>query len=156
MLFDYNVNMARKAAGLAIKAASSAVAKTVNAVPVFINGVYASVAAGDVSLTNYSYVNSNGAVATAAFTLAAGYQCPVTVWANSSGTFAITKGSVLATSASLKSSDFDVSLDNLGYAKIGDIVISNGTASTFTGGTTALDTASLTVTYIDAFTSLGA
>jgi hypothetical protein len=34
-------------------------------------------------------------------------------------------------------------------AVIGQVVIQNGTASVFTGNTTALDTASLTVTYIN-------
>lgn len=152
MFYDYILNIARNAWGLAIKASSSAVAKTVNTVNCFINGVFTTKTAGDVSLTNYTYVNNNGAVTTAALTIADGYTVPLTIYTDGTSFF-VGKGNVVANTASLKDSDFETSLNNR-YAKIGNIIVKNATGSTFTGGTTALDTANLTVTYIDAYSSL--
>lgn len=150
MFFNYIFNIAKNAGGLAIKTSASAVAKTVNTVIVFVNGVLKTKTAGDVSLTNFTYVNSSGAVTTSALTIADGYTVPVTVYTDGTS-FIIGKGSVLANTANVTNADFERNLTSKWYAIIGYIVIKNATGSTFTGGTTALDTSNLTVTYLDAF-----
>lgn len=153
MFYNYINNIARNAGGLVIKTSSSAIAKTVNTVVVFINGVFNKKTAWDVSLTNYTYISNNGALATSAFTIADGYTTPATVYTDGTN-FAIWVGATTANTSNVSDADFDRSLTAKWYAIIGYIVIKNATGATFTGGTTALDTANLTVTYIDAFSSL--
>ncbi len=152
MNFQNITNIARNAWGLVIKAASNAAAKTVNTVNLFINGVFAQKTAWDVALTNYTYVNSVWTVTTAAFTLADWYTAPLTVYATWSA-FAVWLWTVSANTGSVYATDFDRSLVSKGYAIIGYIIVKNATGSTFTWGTTALDTANLTVTYIDSFST---
>lgn len=154
-MFDYSAkNVAKSAAGLQIKAGSSAVAKTVNTVVASINGAWTSVASGDVAITNYSYINSQGVVTTAANTIATGYTATLTVYSNGSA-FAVGKWNTVANATRAVDADFDRTLCAKGYAIIGYITIKNATGSTFTGGTTALDDSNVTTTYVDAYNSLG-
>ena len=153
MFFDYINNAARNAGWLAIKAGSSAIAKTVNTVIVFINWVLKTKAAWDVAVTNYTYINSNGAVTTAAFTLADGYTAPLTVYTDGTN-FAVGKWNVVANTANLLNTDFDRALTAKWYAIIGHIVLKNASWATFTGWTTALDASNITATYLDVFDTL--
>ena len=155
MFFDYQLNVARNAGGLAIKTTSSALAKTVNAITATINSVKTAVAAGDVALTNSTYEDANGNLKTTTWTLADGYSVAVSVFSNGTA-FAVSKGTTKLTTAGINlATDLDLSLMGRGYALVGIIFIANGTGSTFTAGTTALDTASLTVTYLDQYMSVG-
>lgn len=151
-------NIARNAGWLVIKAASNAAAKTVNAVKVTLNGSFVDVAAWDVVLTNYTYLTPNPtatrAYSTAAYTIADWYTSIATVYATSAGAFVIWKWAEVANTAAYTTKSIDRSL-NKDYAIVGYIVIKNATGSVFTGWTTALDAANLTVTYLDAFTPVG-
>lgn len=146
-----NQNIACTWAGLVIKAGSSAIAKTVNSVKVNIDWSIVGTTAWDVVLTNYSYVDpTTGTIKTAALTILAWNQAMITVYADSTWAFSIGKWLEVANTSNYVLANIDNSL-NFKRAIIWYILINNGTASTFTGWTTALDTWSLTVSYIDSF-----
>lgn len=117
--------------GLAIKAGGSAVVKTVNTVNAWIDGTIVQKAAGDMAALSGSVVPT-GSKNIYAFCL------------DSSGTLTTLAGTANATLGSVLFPT--VSADK---AIIGFIIVSNATGSDFTPGTTALDTGSLTVTYVD-------
>ncbi len=120
-----------QAAGLALKTTSSPLAKSANTIKAFIDGVVVTKAAADMAALA-------GTIATAkkgifVFTLAA------------DGTLATRAGSL--TAATLAALTYPTI--PAGEVIIGFIIVENATGSDFVGGTTALDTASLTVTYVD-------
>lgn len=134
MFNQYALAKTINAAGLAIKAGSSAVAKTVNTVYFALNGSFLSATAGDVALTG--------------ITVAAGYKQVVAVLLDSTGAKSVAAvGSAVATSANVGTAWFGYSVPNKAVA--GFLIISNGSASAFTGGTTALDASDITVQYVD-------
>jgi len=118
-------------AGLAIKAGSSALAKSVNTITAFIDGVLVSKAAADMPALV-------GTIAAAKYGL-------FVFSVNASGTLTTTPGTL--TGAALANLVFPTIPD--GDVVIGFIVVHNGSASTFTGGTTALDAADITTTYVN-------
>ncbi|GAB6037122.1 hypothetical protein JCM15519_16810 [Fundidesulfovibrio butyratiphilus] len=131
------MNRTLASGGLAIKAAASAVVKTAAAISYSINGKLYSFAAGDVALTSV-----------AASTVAAGNARVFFLFLDSAGDFSIVASDEVAV-ASLASVAVMPEYDCDTLVPFGAIKVSNGTASTFTPGTTALDTASLTVAYVN-------
>lgn len=113
--------------GLAIKTSTSALAKTANTVYFMANGVYGALAAADMpALTGLN--------------ISAGkYNCAV-FYVDSAGTTSVRFGTEGASAAAVKFPDTPQ-----GKAIIGFIMITY--ASAFTGGTTALDTA--TTVYVN-------
>ena len=135
-----NSNIALTSAGIAITAAAAVTAKTVNAFNPKIDGnIGASVAAA--TLPVLTGIN-----------VATGFTTPILVTCNIAGTFALTAGTSVST-ALITTGIFPTSglpqVSGQGSAIVGYIIIKNATGSLFTGNTTALDTASLTVTYIN-------
>jgi hypothetical protein len=115
---------------LAIKAGSSALAKSVNVITAIINGVLVQKAAGDMpALTGLNIANGSFGAVVFALDVAGN----LTAYFSNTGALANLVMPPIPTNV----------------AVIGQLVIQNGTGSAFTGGTTALDTASLTVTYIN-------
>lgn len=124
-------NYVANSAGLAIKAGSSALAKSVNTIYYWLNGVLYTKAAADMAaLTGINI--ANGSKNVVAFCI------------DSAGTLTAVAGTAATTLAGI----VPPTIPN-NVAVIGWILIDNGTGSTFTGGTTALDAASLTVTYVN-------
>jgi hypothetical protein len=117
--------------GLAIKAGSSALAKTVNTVYFIADGVLASKAAADMAALSGSNV-ANGSKNVYVFTV------------NASGTLATRAGTAATTLGGIT---WPTVPD--GEVVIGFIIVENGTGSDFVPGTTALDVGSLTVTYVN-------
>jgi hypothetical protein len=117
-------------AALAIKTASSALAKSANIVTAIVNGVLVQKAASDMpALTGLNI--ANGSFGAVVFAVDVGGN--LTAYFTNTGALANLVMPPIPTNV----------------AVIGQLVIQNGTGSAFTGGTTALDTASLTVTYIN-------
>ena len=113
--------------GLAIKTGGSALAKTVNTVIALAGGVYVSVAAADMpALTGLN--------------IGAGKFNVAVFYVNSAGTVSVKFGAEGSTAALVKFPDTPQ-----GQAIIGFLMITY--ASAFTGGTTALDTA--TTVYVN-------
>lgn len=139
MLTQREVNRAFNAAGLAIKAWSSALAKTVNTLNYQIDSVLYSKAASDLAaLTGYD--------------VADGYTKVLSVFLDTSGTFTYLSSAAIANTATINvRNDIVVEPDQKTKALIGFIKIKNASGSTFTGGTTALDASNVTVTYIDIY-----
>ena len=116
--------------GLAIKAASGVLVKSVNVITAIVNGVLVQKAAGDMpALTGLNIAASAYGAAVFAIDVAGN----LTAYFTNTGALANLVMPPIPTNV----------------AVIGQVVIQNGTASVFTGNTTALDTASLTVTYIN-------
>jgi len=117
--------------GLAIKAATSALVKSANAIHFIVDGAPATKAAADMAALSGTIADTKkGCVA---FTVKA------------DGTLTRRNGGYdVATLAACTLPEIPD-----GEVLIGFIIIENGTGSTFTGATTALDTASLTVTYFN-------
>lgn len=118
-------------AGLAIKAAESAVVKSANAITAVIDGVIVAKAAADMPALV-------GSIAASKFGL-------FVFTVNASGTLKTIPGTL--TGAALANLVFPTI--PAGEVVIGFIVVQNGTASAFVGGTTALDTTDVTVTYVN-------
>lgn len=112
-------------------------------------------AAVSVPIINKTAVNSNGGITTSAFTLLTLTQTVLTVYLDTSGTVTIGAGTVVASTATYNDTYIDRTQVVLGKAIIGYIWIVNGAATTFTGGTTALDAASVTTVYLDTWTPVG-
>lgn len=121
------------AGGLAIKTTSSAVVKTVNTVFFLAGNKFKSLAAADMPALT-------GTIPTA-------YTSVYAFQVDSAGTTSVVKGNNVLTATGLSLSDLPVT--DKTKAVIGLVVVANATGSDFTGGTTALDTASLTVSYLD-------
>ncbi|MGE0126681.1 MAG: hypothetical protein AB7U82_01155 [Blastocatellales bacterium] len=124
-------NLVFNTGALAIKQGGSALAKTANAIHFIIDGVLATKAAADMAALSGSAV-PDGSKNVYVFTV------------NVSGTLKTYVGTASTTLAGIA---FPTVAD--GEAVIGFIVVENGTGSNFTPGTTALDTGSLTVTYVN-------
>jgi hypothetical protein len=117
---------------LAINGAGATFAKTTTASFVLVNGVLVKIASGTAmpALTGVSIPNGSKQVI--------GFVTDV------NGNLTMLQGGVAASVGQLT---FPALPD--WTVAVGYLVIENGTGSTFTGGTTALDTASLTVTYVN-------
>lgn len=124
-------NLVFNSGGLAIKTSSSALAKTANAINAIIDGVLISKAAADMAALSGSVV-ANGSKNVYVFTV------------DVSGNLATLAGTAATTLAGILFPTIPE-----GQAVIGFIIVDNGTGSNFTPGTTALDTGSLTVTYVN-------
>lgn len=125
---------------LAIKTGSSALAKY-SAFSYLANGVFKTVAAADAPALS-------GAVLATAYTRVAILY--ITAW----GTLAWDYSDDVANTADLDLNKIVTqkrSLRGTEGVLVGYVIIKNATGSNFTPGTTALDTASLTVTYINAY-----
>lgn len=118
-------------AGLAIHGSASALAKIANTITCFVNGILLQKTTADLPALAGASV-PNGSFNIYVFTIA------------SDGTLGTLNGTPGATLAAVVVPTIPANV-----AVIGCAVISNGTGSAFTPGTTALDTASLTVTYIN-------
>jgi hypothetical protein len=119
--------------GLAIKAGASPTVKAANGYFAYFEGTTVFKAASDMPALSGTIANTNKGLVV--FTL------------KSDGTLTARKGGYdVASYAALV---WPTVPD--GEIPLGAVIIENGTGSTFTGGTTALDTASLTVTYISMF-----
>jgi hypothetical protein len=127
-----NTSMLTKA-GLAIKTGGSAIVKYTSPIAALCNGVPVRKAAGDMAALVGTLATAKSAA-----------------WA-----FYIDAAGTLTTSAKTADADtHDAALALLvappdNKAMVGFIVVDNATGSGFVGGTTALDAASLTVTYYD-------
>ncbi len=124
-------NVVLNSGGLAIKAGSSALAKTVNTITARVEGVLITKAAADMAALSGTYPTTNKCVAV--FTV------------DVSGTLRTRMSAVgVTTLAAIVFPTIPDSESVIGFA-----IIENGTGSDFVGGTTALDTGSLTVTYVN-------
>lgn len=174
------VNNCLAAPTLAIHGAASALVKITNTIKVKANGVIASITAADApSLAKATLVgpySNTGAGGTRTITsnqivgapvvgsLAAGSEQVFTLCANVAAdpnntasptvTLFWMAGASFVNTRSPQASDF-VSPDDPFDVVVGWVTINNGTASAFVPGTTALDTASLTVTYTDNYAQVG-
>ncbi|MBI5402487.1 MAG: hypothetical protein HY959_03740 [Ignavibacteriae bacterium] len=116
---------------LAIKTSSSALAKTVNTINALVDGVLVQKAAADMAALSGTIATGKKGIFV--FTLKA------------DGTLTTRAGTLTASALS------GISFPTIpaGEVVIGFIIVENATGSDFVGGTTALDTASLTVTYVN-------
>ena len=135
MNFSSQNNVAVQAAGLAIKAGSSAVLKATNTFLYVIDGnVYSKTGADLAALTGY--------------TVEAGSTAVLSVYLNASGTASYVKSVEILNAAQVTTALF--STEQNAKALIGRLIIRNATASTqFVGGSTVLDLSNLVVTYLD-------
>lgn len=124
-------NMVFNSAGLAIKAGTSALAKSVNTITVIIDDVIVQKAAADMAALGGSVV-------------ADGSKNVYVFCVDAAGTLTTLNGTPAATLAAIT---WPTVPD--GVAVVGFLIVANGTGSNFTPGTTALDTASLTTTYVN-------
>lgn len=131
---------------LVIKAGTSPLVKSSNAFAVIVGGNVVLKAAGDMPALT-------GTIPTA-------YTSSYVFYMDTAGTITAVKGNNVLTTVGLATSDFfpqdanGLSVKADGKVAIGAIIVVNATGSTFTGGTTALDTASLTV-YYTSFPTVG-
>ena len=138
--------MATTSAGLVIKGAKNAAASIANTTHFHINGKLFYVTTKDVALTT----DADGV----AITLEDQMQTMITVMTDITWTIYVNKG-VEYNKSSHYSTDLINKKHNNKYAILGYIYIKNETGSQFVWGTTALDAASLTVAYVNAFSALG-
>lgn len=120
--------------GLAIHGSASPVVKSVGAVVATVGGVAVGLAAGDLSALVGTLPTTKSAL-----------------WAfyvNAAGVVSTSPMSAVQTSHALAIGQLPAV--PVGQAMIGFIIVDNATGSNFVGGTTALDAASLTVTYFNA------
>ena len=137
MLQDW-LNIGLNGGSLQIKTSSSALAKTTSAINYLINGYLYSKAAWDLAaLTGYNVTSA--------------YTAVLSVFLDSAWTFSYEKSAEVANTATFRLGDVASLKSTASKALVGYIVIKNATASVFTGGTTALDAANITATYIDVF-----
>ena len=125
---------------LAIKTGGSALVKSSNAFTCVVGGKIIAKAAGDMPALT-------GTIPTA-------YTSAYSFFIDTAGTITVVKGNNVLTTDGLTTSDLFPQDSTTGLSSkpdgklcIGMIVVVNAIGSTFTGGTTALDTASLTVYY---------
>ncbi len=132
-------------AGLAIHGTNVENVLTATAVVLTHNGVCNAFAAQtEIDLSAKTAYDEKGVALSAIPTLAAGYTRKYVLAANSSDAIIILCGKPMLTA---QGDDADWPVLPAGYCPFGGIKVVNGTASAFTLGTTALNTASLTVTY---------
>lgn len=146
MIHDHVHNQTLTAQALVIKGASGSnmIAKTGAAATLHkVDGKIFSIAAS---------TDVFGAATDTSLDLATGYKAMYAVIAtvNAAGTgftYSVRKGTSVATSAVLKVSE-QLQPHEAGKVVIGYVLVSNATGSNFAYGTTPLDTASLTVSYL--------
>jgi hypothetical protein len=124
-------NFALTSGALAIKAGSSAIVKSVNTIYAIFDGVIAKKAAGDMPAISGTINDAKKGIVF--FTM----QSDGTLTARSGGFNVSTLAGCVAP------------VIPSGEVAIGAVLIENGTGSDYVGGTTALDAASLTVTYFN-------
>lgn len=146
MFFENALNMATTTAGLAIKEAKSAAAKVANTTHFHIDGELFYVTTKDIDLTTDADGN--------AITIEDDMQCMLTVMVDISAAIHVVKG-IEYTKAEHYHTDFISKKYNDIYAILGYIYVKNETGDQRVGGTTALDVANTTVTYLNAFSQLG-
>lgn len=124
-------SMVFNTAGLAIKTTGSAIVKTANTVTAVINGVLVSKAAAD--------------CAALVGTIAAGKKGLFVITLQADGTLVTRAGSLTATNLA------DLTWPTIPTTDVvvGFVIVANGTASNFVGGTTALDATDITATYVN-------
>jgi len=125
-------------------------------------GVSADATTGDIELDNAQTIVINGQIysneAVAAIDLSAdatvggvkipaGKKAAILVLVNATGTEKLMLTNIVAAAGDIVIPEFDTAA----YVCVAAVKISNGTAVDFTIGTTALNTASVTTTYIDVF-----
>lgn len=126
---------------LAIKVGASPTVKSSNAFAAWVNNVIVTKAAGDMPALTGTIPTLNSSV--------------YTFYMDATGNITVVKGNNVASIASatigmgdiVPNTSTGLSQVQTGLACIGQVIVVNGTASVFTGGTTALDTASLAVYY---------
>lgn len=124
-------NMVFNTAGLAIKTGGSAIAKTANIITAVIDGVLVSKAAAD--------------CAALVGTIAAAKKGLFVFTLKADGTFTTRAGSL--TAATLAALTWPTIPSD--EVVVGFLIVQNGTASDFVGGTTALDATDITTTYVN-------
>lgn len=137
-VLTYLQNRALSSAALAIKITASAIAKNTAALVYAVAGkAYTLAANTDIALTDV-----------AAKTIVAGNARVFFLFINAAGAVTVTASNSVA-AASIASVSVLPDYDESTLVPFGAIKVNNGTAGTFTPGTTALDTALLTVTYVN-------
>lgn len=142
--YESTLNIARNGGGLVIKAAKNAAAKFANSVNYTIDGKLYMQTTSDVALTGVDLLEGEHVI--------------VSVWLDEAKAVSITQGTVIlgydgTTLTPYETKDIDFSLART-HALIGTIYIL-GLGGAFTGGTTALDDATILVIYNDSFASVG-
>lgn len=126
---------------LAISGAGAATIKTTNTVLVKIDGVISSVAAATL------------AAIPATITIPLVSTSVVAVYVNAAGTATYTQSTTVLNTAIATNTIYNATSalpeDVPGKALLGWMILKTAAAVTFTGGTTLLDAANLTITYID-------
>lgn len=153
---NYIENCALKAAGLAIKTGSSALVKYANTFAVKANGI---ISVDTTTADAPALSTSKGVNNAASSNLADDYQRVYTLLAAVNATTGVitctwVHGDDFAVGRAPKTSDINFGNpenDDEKKAIVGFVIIKNETAADFVPGTTALDTGSLTVQYIDAY-----
>lgn len=129
--FQNTADAVLTSAGLAIKTGGSALAKSANTITCFINGTLVSKAASDMA----AFSGSN---------VATGSKNIYVFCIDASGTLTTLAGTAATTLAGVLMPTIVANTAVIGFA-----IVDNATGSNFVPGTTALDTASLTVTYVN-------
>ena len=133
-------NVSIVAAGLDLKGGATADAETNNAIMYKVAGdLYSAAATATIDLSGATLPSGGSLV------IADGSKNIVTVTVDTSGTYTAYVGTSATTLASIVPYEDDYN----GEAVVGYIVIENETGSDFTIGTTGLDTANVTDTYLD-------
>ena len=166
LLTDYTNNQCLAAPGLAITGSSSTTVKYTNTWSFKANGrISATITtanAPSLSLATYQapYPNGTAAVAgnlatlyTRVYTLIA--TLPVNGTNTATPTFSWIASPDFLTSADLVSDSNFAVPDQSNQCAVGYVTVKNATGSAFVPGTTALDTGSLTVTYLDNYAKSG-
>lgn len=139
---QFSKNSLMAAAALAINGAGNAAAKATNALVYKVDGtLYTATAAKTFTLSG---------------TIATGNTGTYGLYIDTAGTTSVVVGSTVSGGASTQSFPIaNLAQDIPGKCLVGWLVVRNNTGSVFTGGTTALDTASLTVSYVDNYGVIG-
>lgn len=152
------LNLCLVAVGLAINAAGAATLKTANAISYSVNGrakTKAALAAQSFAVTHDAF-GSTVAKGFKAYAQPAGTRVVYVLSADSAGAIAVSQGTYVGQRMP-KPGDLSVTIDGTGavpiepagYTAFGAVVIDLSAAATFTPGTTALDAAGVTATFID-------
>jgi hypothetical protein len=159
---NYNINELLSSAGLAIHGAASALVKYANSFQFKANGrisgVITTADAPSLALATLTAPYVNG-VAQVAGALASGFQrtytlvatLPITGTGTNTPTFSwLASGDTSNTTDQPNTAGF-ITPNQSNQCVVGYVVVQNATGAAFVPGTTALDTGSLTLTYINNF-----
>lgn len=157
LFFEHEANIARNAAGLAIKTSGSALAKISNETVYTIKGVIYSQLWQDVDITE-TVTKVAGVTTSTAFELEDGMATILSVYLNKDLSVSVQKGTVKEGMVDGALNRFTTSDINFWLndeaALVGTLWIYNATGSTFTWGTTPLDDTGVYTLYNDCFASL--